>query len=65
MSPEVLDRIAEPFYSTKRPERGMGLGTFLVRVFAEDMGGSLTFDSAVNQGTTAILELPFASKTGA
>ena len=65
MAPEVLDRIAEPFYSTKRPERGMGLGTFLVRVFAEDMGGTLIFDSVVNQGTTAILELPFASKTGA
>jgi two-component system sensor histidine kinase RegB len=65
MPPEVLDRIAEPFYSTKRPERGMGLGTFLGRVFAEDMGGSLIFDSAVNQGTSAILELPLASKTGA
>ena len=65
MAPEVLDRIAEPFYSTKRPYRGMGLGTFLVRVFAEDMGGSLTFDSAVNQGTTAILELPLATKTRA
>jgi len=65
MAPDVLDRIAEPFYSTKRPERGMGLGTFLARVYAEDMGGTLTFDSVVNQGTTAILELPFASKTGA
>ena len=65
MPPEVLHRIAEPFYSTKRSERGMGLGTFLVRVFAEDMGGALIFDSAVDQGTTAILELPFATKTGA
>jgi len=65
MAPEVLHRIAEPFYSTKRPERGMGLGTFLVRVFAEDMGGALIFDSAVNEGTTAILELPIAPKTGA
>lgn len=65
MSPEVLGRITEPFYSTKRPEHGMGLGTFLVRVFAEGMGGALIFDSAVNQGTTAILELPLASKTGA
>jgi len=65
MAPEVLDRIAEPFFSTKRPERGMGLGTFLVRVFAEDMGGALIFDSAVNQGTTAVLELPFATKTRA
>lgn len=65
MTPEVLDRIAEPFYSTKRPDRGMGLGTFLVKVFAEDMGGALIFDSAENQGTTAILELPLASKIGA
>ncbi len=65
MPPEVLDRIAEPFYTTKRSDRGIGLGTFLVRTFAEDMGGSLIFDSAVNQGTTAILELPFAAKTGA
>ncbi len=65
MPPEVLDRIAEPFYSTKRPEHGMGLGTFLVRAFAEDMGGTLIFDSALNQGTTAILELPLAVKTGA
>ena len=65
MPPEILQRIAEPFYSTKRPERGMGLGTFLVRIFAEDMGGSLIFDSSVNQGTTAILELPLATKAGA
>ncbi|MGC1422228.1 MAG: ATP-binding protein [Terracidiphilus sp.] len=65
MAPEILHRIAEPFYSTKRPERGMGLGTFLVRIFAEDMGGALIFDSNLNQGTTAILELPLADKPGA
>jgi len=65
MPPEILHRIAEPFYSTKRPESGMGLGTFLVRVFAEDMGGALIFESAVNQGTSAILELPLATKTRA
>ncbi len=64
MPPGVLERIGEPFYTTKGPERGMGLGTFLVRTFAEDMGGNLIFDSAVNQGTTAILELPLAVKTG-
>jgi len=64
MPPEVLHRITEPFYSTKGPERGMGLGTFLVRVFAEDMGGALIFDSVLNQGTTAILELPLAAKNG-
>lgn len=65
MTPETLQRIAEPFYTTKQPERGMGLGTFLVRTFTEEMGGSLIFDSTVHQGTTAILELPLAVKTGA
>ena len=60
----VLHRIAEPFYTTKPPEKGMGLGIFLARTFAEDMGGTLVFDSQVNQGTTAILELPLVFETG-
>ena len=64
MTPETLNCIAEPFYTTKEPERGMGLGTFLVRTFTEEMGGSLIFDSSANQGTTAILELPLAVKAG-
>jgi len=36
----------------------MGLGTFLARVFAENLHGSLEFESAAGEGTTAILELP-------
>ncbi|HTV82008.1 MAG TPA: ATP-binding protein [Acidobacteriaceae bacterium] len=62
MPPELLGRIAEPFFTTKGAERGMGLGTFLVRTFAENLGGSLVFDSAAGQGTTAVLELPFAGR---
>lgn len=58
MSPETLKRIGEPFFTTKGPQKGMGLGTFLVRVFAENLHGSLVFDSVVDQGTTATLELP-------
>lgn len=61
MTPEALGRIAEPFFTTKEQQRGMGLGTFLVRVFAERLGGTLVFDSAVGHGTTAILELPLVA----
>jgi two-component system sensor histidine kinase RegB len=60
MSPEVLRRIGEPFFTTKEPGKGMGLGVFLVRTLAEQLGGSLTFESSVDGGTSAILELPVA-----
>jgi two-component system, sensor histidine kinase RegB len=60
MTSETLARLGEPFFTTKQPGRGMGLGTFLARVFAENMHGSLVFESSAGQGTTAILELPIA-----
>jgi two-component system sensor histidine kinase RegB len=55
-SPDVRRRMSEPFYTTKEPGRGFGLGLFLVRTFAERSGGSLEFQNA--DGTTAILEVP-------
>jgi two-component system sensor histidine kinase RegB len=58
MPPEVLNHIAEPFFTTKQPGSGMGLGTFLVRMFAEHLNGRLSFDSTPGRGSTAILELP-------
>ncbi len=58
MPEHVLRRIAEPFFTTKEPGKGMGLGTFLVRTFAERLGGDLSFESAPGKGTTAKLDLP-------
>jgi len=58
MSSETLRRIAEPFFTTKEPGKGMGLGTFLVRTFAQRLGGELSYQSALGNGTTATLTLP-------
>lgn len=58
MPDHILRRIAEPFFTTKAPGKGMGLGTFLVRTFAERLGGDLSFESAPGKGTTAKLDLP-------
>ena len=58
MTEAVLRRIAEPFFTTKEPGKGMGLGTFLVRTFAQNLGGRIQFDSTPGEGTTAALELP-------
>ena len=56
MTPEVQRRAGEPFYTTKEPGRGMGLGLFLTRTFAERSGGTLQFET--EHGTTAVLEIP-------
>lgn len=66
MSEEILRRITEPFFTTKEPGKGMGLGSFLVRTYAERLGGQLTYASAPGRGTTATMTLPatMATKTG-
>jgi len=58
MTAETLAHLGEPFFTTKEPGLGMGLGIFLARVFAENLHGSLEFESAAGVGTTAVLELP-------
>jgi two-component system sensor histidine kinase RegB len=60
VSPEILQRAGEPFFTTKEPGRGLGLGLFLTRVFAERVGGALTLCSG--EGTTASLDLPIRSE---
>jgi PAS domain S-box-containing protein len=58
MSKEVLQRIRDPFFTTKRESGGTGLGLAIAERIVEDHGGSMRFTSAVNQGTTARLCLP-------
>jgi two-component system, sensor histidine kinase RegB len=59
MSPEAMWRAGEPFYTTKAPGRGLGLGLFLARTFAERAGGTLTIET--DAGTTVVMELPTAT----
>jgi two-component system sensor histidine kinase RegB len=58
MTPDVLARAEEPFFSTKPAGQGMGLGLFLVRTLAEDLGGRFVLRSMPGGGSTAELELP-------
>jgi two-component system sensor histidine kinase RegB len=52
------ERVGEPFFTTKAPGRGLGLGVFLARTFAERMGGALTLATRPGGGTVARLTLP-------
>jgi two-component system sensor histidine kinase RegB len=61
MSPDSLRHAGEPFFTTKDPGKGMGLGIFLVRTVADSLGGRLTLESLPGTGTSAVLELPLAA----
>lgn len=58
MPPDVLRRVGEPFFTTKEPGKGMGLGVFLVRTLAARLGGRFDLQSEAGLGTTALFELP-------
>jgi two-component system sensor histidine kinase RegB len=54
----ALERVGEPFFTTKPAGRGLGLGVFLARAFAERMGGALTLAPRPGGGTVARLTVP-------
>jgi two-component system sensor histidine kinase RegB len=58
MSPEVLTRVGEPFFTTKPPGEGMGLGLFLTRTVLHNTGGSLELRGGGPGGATTLLRLP-------
>jgi PAS domain S-box-containing protein len=58
IDPEILGKIFEPFYTTKGPERGTGLGLPVVREIVASYGGHLTVDSKLGTGTTFRFDLP-------
>ena len=60
ISPDLLARVGEPFFTTKPAGQGMGLGIFLARAIVERLGGELSIRSTPGAGTTATLWLPVA-----
>ena len=60
MEPAVLARAGEPFFTTKEPGHGMGLGLFLTRAVFERLGGELAIDSRAGAGTQVVLTLPMS-----
>jgi hypothetical protein len=59
MPPEVVERALEPFFTTKGPGRGTGLGLSMAYGVAKAAGGDLRIDSAPGEGTTVTM-LPAA-----
>ena len=52
-----LKRVFEPFFTTK--EQGSGLGLSISKILTEQIGGNISIQSKINQGTTVTIILPF------
>ena len=63
MSPDVLDRAFDPFFSSRPAGRGRGLGLSRAYRLAEINGGCLWIESTRNVGTTVTIELPARAPT--
>ena len=60
---ENLDKIFEPFFSTKPPGEGTGLGLFVSRSIVQKLGGTLTVESQLGHGSRFTVWLPEYGQT--
>jgi two-component system NtrC family sensor kinase len=60
IAPEHLDRVFQPFFTTKPPGKGTGLGLSVVYGIVRGWGGTLQADSTPGQGTTMAVRIPLA-----
>ena len=56
-----LHRVGEPFFTTKPPGSGMGLGLFIVRSLVETLEGEFAVDSTEGRGCAVSLHIPQAT----
>jgi PAS domain S-box-containing protein len=62
IAPEHLKRIYEPFFTTKPPGRGTGLGLFITHQIVTAMGGTIEAHSELGRGSTMTVRLPRARR---
>jgi len=55
---ENMERIFEPFFSTKPPGEGTGLGLFVARGIVEKLGGTIKVESRLGSGASFCIRLP-------
>ncbi|MDQ6626823.1 MAG: hybrid sensor histidine kinase/response regulator [Verrucomicrobiota bacterium] len=62
MSADQLQKIFEPYFTTKQNKSGTGLGLYITKKVVEDHNGSIKVESVQGTGTTMTIRLPLANK---
>ena len=58
IAPDVLDKVFSPFFTTKEPGKGMGMGLTITYRLVKKYGGRIDVHSEVGKGTTFVVKLP-------
>jgi len=58
ISNDNLSKITDPFFTTKEPGKGAGLGLSIVYQIIEEQKGTIEFKSKIGKGTKVIIKLP-------
>jgi len=62
ISAENLDKVFDPFYTTKQPGQGWGLGLSICHRIVEDCDGRIDIDSEPGKGSTFSVLLPLLTE---
>ena len=62
ISPDILDSIFNPYFTTKGPGEGTGMGLSVVHGIIDNYGGNISVDSTLGKGTVFTIHLPVTLK---
>jgi len=60
---DVLPHVFDPFYTTREPGKGMGLGLYIVQEIIREHNGCIAVFALPSEGTRIILRLPCGGNT--